>query len=83
MGTIYIIGLGPGDAGLITLDAFRLMVHARRLILRTAVHPPWHISMNNISRMKLSIISMKKALPLMLYITILHRMFSMQPVRAM
>lgn len=39
MGTIYIIGLGPGDAGLITLDAFRLMVHARRLILRTAVHP--------------------------------------------
>lgn len=39
MGTIYIIGLGPGDAGLITLDAFRLIAHARRLILRTAIHP--------------------------------------------
>lgn len=39
MGTIHIVGLGPGDAGLITLDAFRLMQEAERLILRTAVHP--------------------------------------------
>lgn len=83
MGTIYIIGLGPGDAGLITLDAFRLMVHARRLILRTAVHPSvayldeQHISYEALDH------SMKKALLLMLYITILPRMFSMQPVRAM
>ena len=29
MGTIHIVGLGPGDAGLITLTAFRLMKEAR------------------------------------------------------
>ena len=39
MGTIHIVGLGPGDAGLITLTAFRLMKEARCLLLRTAVHP--------------------------------------------
>lgn len=39
MGTIHIVGLGPGDAGLITLSAFRLMQEARCLLLRTAVHP--------------------------------------------
>ena len=39
MGTIHIVGLGPGDAGLITLSAFRLMQEAGCLLLRTAVHP--------------------------------------------
>ena len=39
MATIHIVGLGPGDAGLITLDAWQLMSQTKRLILRTAIHP--------------------------------------------
>lgn len=39
MGTITIIGLGPGDFGLITLDTWEKITNADKLILRTAIHP--------------------------------------------
>ncbi|HJZ50464.1 MAG TPA: nucleoside triphosphate pyrophosphohydrolase [Roseiflexaceae bacterium] len=39
MGTITILGLGPGDAVLLTRQAWELLHSARVLYLRTAVHP--------------------------------------------
>lgn len=39
MATITIVGLGPGDAGLLTRQAWDLLQNARRLYLRTAIHP--------------------------------------------
>lgn len=39
MGTIEVIGLGPGRAGLITREAWALMEGAQTLVLRTAIHP--------------------------------------------
>ena len=39
MGTITIVGLGPGDFGLITLDTWEKITTAEKLILRTAIHP--------------------------------------------
>ncbi len=39
MGTITIVGLGPGDFGLITLDSWEKMTNTENLILRTAIHP--------------------------------------------
>ena len=39
MGSIQVIGLGPGRAGLITREAWELMKGAKQLILRTSVHP--------------------------------------------
>jgi tetrapyrrole methylase family protein / MazG family protein len=39
MGSITIVGLGPGRFGLITLEAWQLMQDAEQLLLRTAVHP--------------------------------------------
>ncbi len=39
MGKITIIGLGPGDFGLITLDTWDKIISTDKLILRTAVHP--------------------------------------------
>lgn len=39
MGSIQIIGLGPGRAGLITRESWELMKSAKQLILRTSVHP--------------------------------------------
>ena len=39
MGKITIIGLGPGDFGLITLDTWDKITSTDKLILRTAVHP--------------------------------------------
>lgn len=39
MGKITIIGLGPGDFGLITLDTWEKITSTDKLILRTAVHP--------------------------------------------
>lgn len=39
MGQITIIGLGPGDFGLITLDTWNKITNADKLILRTAIHP--------------------------------------------
>lgn len=38
-GTIRIVGLGPGDAGLRTLAAQRCLDEATSIILRTAIHP--------------------------------------------
>lgn len=39
MGQITIVGLGPGDFGLITLDTWNKITNADDLILRTAIHP--------------------------------------------
>lgn len=39
MGKITIIGLGPGDFGLITLDTWDKITSTDKLILRTAIHP--------------------------------------------
>lgn len=39
MGKIKIVGLGPGDAGQIGLETFELMQTAKKLILRTEIHP--------------------------------------------
>ena len=39
LATITIVGLGPGDAGLITRQAWELLAQTRVLYLRTAIHP--------------------------------------------
>lgn len=39
MGQITIVGLGPGDFGLITLNTWDKIINADKLILRTAIHP--------------------------------------------
>ena len=39
MATITILGLGPGDAALLTRQAWDLLLSARVLYLRTAIHP--------------------------------------------
>jgi tetrapyrrole methylase family protein / MazG family protein len=39
MNTITILGLGPGDAGLITRAAWRVLEQAQVVYLRTAIHP--------------------------------------------
>ena len=39
MATITILGLGPGDAALLTRQAWELLQSARVLYLRTAIHP--------------------------------------------
>ena len=39
MGKITVAGLGPGDFGLITMEAWETMRTAPVLILRTAKHP--------------------------------------------
>jgi tetrapyrrole methylase family protein/MazG family protein len=39
MAQITIIGLGPGDAALLTRQAWDLLAHTRVLYLRTAIHP--------------------------------------------
>src|SRR5690242_11816031 len=39
LATITILGLGPGDAALLTRQAWDLLQHAQVLYLRTAIHP--------------------------------------------
>lgn len=39
MGTITIVGLGPGAAGQLSLEAMELLQSGAQVILRTAVHP--------------------------------------------
>ena len=39
MATITILGLGPGDAGLLTRQAWELLERTPLLYLRTAIHP--------------------------------------------
>lgn len=39
MGDIYIVGLGPGDAGLITRQTEQLLQSGRKIYLRTRIHP--------------------------------------------
>jgi tetrapyrrole methylase family protein/MazG family protein len=39
LATITILGLGPGDAGLLTRQAWELLQHTPLLYLRTAIHP--------------------------------------------
>src|SRR6476661_7786155 len=39
LGIITILGLGPGDAALLTRQAWELLQRARVLYLRTAIHP--------------------------------------------
>jgi tetrapyrrole methylase family protein/MazG family protein len=39
MGRITIIGLGPGEKGYLTLDAWESLIHAREILLRTQEHP--------------------------------------------
>ena len=39
MAQITIVGLGPGDAGLLTREAWALLESAQALYLRTAIHP--------------------------------------------
>lgn len=39
MNTITIIGLGPGDIGLLTLETMEVLAEAGTLLLRTAKHP--------------------------------------------
>lgn len=39
MGSITIVGLGPGRPGLLTMEVWELLKNARELILRTGKHP--------------------------------------------
>mgnify|MGYP003511667246 FL=1 len=39
MGTITIVGLGPGAAGNLSLETMDLLKSEAQVILRTAVHP--------------------------------------------
>lgn len=39
MGTIYIVGLGPGDAGQITTETWELLESGMPVYLRTRIHP--------------------------------------------
>ena len=39
MGTIKVVGLGPGDFGSMTVEAWETIQKASSLVLRTAVHP--------------------------------------------
>lgn len=39
MGKITVIGLGPGDFGLMTIECWELMKEAKTLLFRTAIHP--------------------------------------------
>lgn len=39
MGEIVVVGLGPGDIGLLTLESWEIIVKADALLLRTAKHP--------------------------------------------
>ena len=39
MGSIKVVGLGPGDFGYITMESWELMQGAENLYLRTAKHP--------------------------------------------
>ncbi len=39
MGNIQVVGMGPGDFGSMTVEAWETMKNAGTLILRTAVHP--------------------------------------------
>lgn len=39
MGSITVVGLGPGRFGLITLESWEIMQQAQNLVLRTAIHP--------------------------------------------
>lgn len=39
MNCLTIVGLGPGEFGLVTLEAWRIIENARRLFLRTEKHP--------------------------------------------
>jgi len=52
MSTITILGLGPGDAGLLTREAWDLLQGTRLLYLRTAIHPtvaalPQHLELHS------------------------------------
>ena len=38
-GSLTVIGLGPGRAGLVTKESWSLMEKAERLVLRTEIHP--------------------------------------------
>lgn len=39
MNTIYVVGLGPGHEGLITLETWQLLTSSMPLFLRTHIHP--------------------------------------------
>ena len=39
MGSITVVGMGPGSFGLMSMEAWELMQNASQLVLRTAVHP--------------------------------------------
>ena len=39
MGTITIVGLGPGAVGHLSLETMGLLQNCAQVILRTAVHP--------------------------------------------
>lgn len=39
MGSITVVGMGPGSFGLMSMEAWELMKNAPELVLRTAVHP--------------------------------------------
>ena len=39
MGSITVVGMGPGSFGLMSMEAWELMQNAPQLVLRTAVHP--------------------------------------------
>lgn len=39
MGSITVVGMGPGSFGLMSMEAWELMQGAEKLVLRTAVHP--------------------------------------------
>jgi len=52
LATITIVGLGPGDAGLLTREAWELFQAANVLYLRTAIHPtvaalPQHLELRS------------------------------------
>ena len=39
MGSIKVVGMGPGDFGSMTVESWETIQKASRLILRTALHP--------------------------------------------
>ena len=44
MGSITIVGLGPGRPGLLTMEVWELLKNAGQLIIRTGKHPTVAVS---------------------------------------
>lgn len=71
MGTITIVGLGPGAVGHLSLETMGLLQNCAQVILRTAVHPTVaELEKQNVKFTHVTIYT-KRLLPLKRFITVL------------